>query len=60
MTVDKEVIRSRLVRLNRPLGRIEGKRPDPLNLLLTDPDVQSIAWTLAVGVDYPQRSQCGR
>ena len=42
MTVDKEVIRSRLVRLNGHLGRIEEKRPDPLNLLLTDPDVQDI------------------
>ncbi|MBI3373032.1 MAG: DUF86 domain-containing protein [Betaproteobacteria bacterium] len=42
MTIDEEVIRARLVRLTNHIGRIEKKRPTPLNLLLTDRDAQDI------------------
>ena len=42
MTVDEEIIRSRLIRLNGHLCRIEQKRPEPLSLILTDPDLQDI------------------
>lgn len=42
MKMDNEIIRSKLIRLNGHLTRIEEKRPQPLNSILTDPDVQDI------------------
>ncbi len=40
--MDGDVIRSKLVRLNAHLTRIEERRPEPLSKILTDPDVQDI------------------
>lgn len=42
MTVDKQVIRAKLERLNEYVARVEKKRPIPPELLLTDHDVQDI------------------
>jgi uncharacterized protein YutE (UPF0331/DUF86 family) len=42
MTLDKAVIRAKLVRLNEYITRVEKKRPDPARLLLTDTDAQDI------------------
>lgn len=42
MKMDKEIIRSKLIRLSGHLSRIEEKRPEPLSKILTDPDVQDI------------------
>jgi uncharacterized protein YutE (UPF0331/DUF86 family) len=42
MTLDKQVIRAKLARLNDYIVRVEKKRPDPPELLLTDIDAQDI------------------
>ena len=42
LKMDKEIIRSKLVRLNAHLTRIEDRRPEPLSKILTDLDVQDI------------------
>lgn len=42
MTLDRQVIRAKLVRLNDHIARVERKRPHPPSLLLTDTDAQDI------------------